>query len=258
MSKRILSKMGKDWDARAREDAVGYIGREEKDWDENGLLEWGGKQAYDLTSEFFLRKVFNPAGKRMLDIGCGIGHMERGFLEMFGEVWGSDVSGEMISKAVALNESKNVKFVRSNGKDLSNFSDNFFDFVFSYRTLQHIPEKRIIFSYFSEIYRTLKPGGLFKIQLAIDSGIAFMFGFIPVPRILFPFIPEWAWRVYKYKRLRFIRGKKYDLAKGRTWRGTVVGRSAVQNQLHSLKFVEIEILEDPKNKKCWCCGRKPS
>ena len=64
---------------------------------------------------------------------------------MFDEVWGLDVSGEMISQAMRLNHTfKNVKFVKGNGRDLTAFPDEFFDFIFSTITFQHIPEKRII------------------------------------------------------------------------------------------------------------------
>lgn len=249
------NSMEKDWDMRAREDAMHSIITRERLWNEEEFFEKGARQAYHLCSEFFQSKGFQPSGKRMLDIGCGIGRLERGFAQMFGEVWGIDVSGEMVSQAIELNQPfEKIKFVKGNGRDLSSFTDEFFDFVFSHITFQHIPEKRVILNYFSEVHRVLKPGGLFKIQLRKPwAGVAFAFGFIPIPRLIFPYIPKVMWTIYEHLALR---GKK-SLYRGNTWRGSGISETEAKQALLCLQFEVVEIEEDLDNKVTfWCCGRK--
>ena len=45
------------------------------------------------------------------------------------------------------------------------FPDNYFDFAFSYKVFQHIPEKEVIINYIKEAYRVLKPNSMFKFQV---------------------------------------------------------------------------------------------
>jgi len=244
--------MERDWDARARENAPRYIvGKTFLDEDE--FFMEGTKASYKLCSNLFEREGFRPEGKRMLDIGCGIGRLERGFSQMFDEVCGLDVSGEMVSQAARLNQSfENVKFIKGNGQDLSAFPDGSFDFVFSVSAFMHIPEKRITLNYFREIHRVLKPDGLFKLQiLKPRAGVVFAFGFIPIPRLIFPYVPEVIWTMYGYLALR---GKE-RLRRGRTWRGSSMHKNEVKQALLNLQFKKVEIEEDPKV-TFWCCGRK--
>jgi len=243
--------MERDWDMRAKQDAIQYVAGQYRG---EAFFEEGTKQAYQLCSTFFQKEGFQPEGKRMLDIGCGIGRLDRGFSQMFGEVWGLDVSGEMIAQAIELNRAfKYVKFVKGNGQDLSTFPDDFFDFVFSYITFQHIPEKRITLNYLSEIHRVLKSGGLFKIHLRKPwAGVAFAFGFVPIPRFIFPYIPKAIWTTYEHLALR---GEK-KLCRGDTWRGSGISENETKQALLRLQFKVLQIQEDPSKITFWACGRK--
>ena len=160
----------------------------------------------------------------------------------------------MIAQAIELNRSfDNIKFVKGNGQDLSAFPDDFFDFVFSYITFQHIPKKRIILNYLSEIHRVLKPNGLFKIHLREPwAGVAFAFGFLPIPRFIFPYIPKAIWTMYG---LLAFRGEK-KLCRGNTWRGSGISENEAKQALFRLQFKVVEIQEDPSQVTFWCCGRK--
>ncbi|MFC1954082.1 class I SAM-dependent methyltransferase [Chloroflexota bacterium] len=243
--------MERDWDIRAKHDAIQYVADKYRG---EAFFEEGTKQAYRFCSSFFKKEGFQPEGKRMLDIGCGIGRMERGFSKMFGEVWGLDVSGEMVAQAIELNKAvKNVKFVKGNGQDLDVFPDQYFDFVFSYITFQHIPEKQMVLNYFSEIHRVLKPDGLFKVLLRQQwAGVAFAFGFIPIPRFILPHIPDLMWTVYEQLACR---GEK-KLYRGKTWRGSGVSENEAKQALLRLQFKVVEIEEDPSKVTFWCYGRK--
>lgn len=243
--------MEKDWDKRARHDAILYVADASRGED---FFKDGTRQAHELCNTLFHKEGFKPEGKRMLDIGCGVGRLDRGFAEMFAEVWGLDVSGEMIAQAKELNKTfSNITFIKGNGQNLSVFQNDYFDLVFSYITFQHIPEKKIIQSYFSEVHRVLKQGGLFKILLRKPwSGFARAFGFIPVPRFILRYTPDFLWTLYD--RLAY-RGEKKPY-RGKTWRGTGISEKEALKRLRSLKFIEVEIEEDPSGTTFWVTGRK--
>lgn len=103
-----------------------------------------------------------------LDIGCGIGNSTRFLAGYVGEVWGIDISEEVIKKAKAQNAS--AHFVAGNGKDLSNFEDNKFDFIFSYSVFIHIP-REFQKHYFKECERVLKKGGYALIQVSSEPDL---------------------------------------------------------------------------------------
>ena len=59
----------------------------------------------------------------------------------------------------------NCEILENNGTDLSLFSDNYFDFCYSFIVFQHIPDKKIVEEYIKEVSRVLKPGCLFRFQV---------------------------------------------------------------------------------------------
>lgn len=93
-------------------------------------------------------KHFVSKDSIVLDTGCGMGRIEKFLARYCREIHGVDVSGRMISFA-----KKNLRdyrdyifFYKNNGRDLSIFPDNKFDFVFSILTLQHL-EKEVAYIY---------------------------------------------------------------------------------------------------------------
>jgi 2-polyprenyl-3-methyl-5-hydroxy-6-metoxy-1,4-benzoquinol methylase len=88
-----------------------------------------------------LRKFIEP-NFVVLDIGCGIGRLEKFLAQYCKEVHGIDVSGRMVKLAKQrLKDINNLFFHKTNGRDLSIFPDNKFDFVFSILVLQHIEKE---------------------------------------------------------------------------------------------------------------------
>jgi SAM-dependent methyltransferase len=59
----------------------------------------------------------------------------------------------------------NVRLHKTSGADLASLPDSYFDFCFSFITFQHIPLKAVIYSYFAEVSRVLKSGGVFRFQV---------------------------------------------------------------------------------------------
>lgn len=194
--KDIVKVMEEDWDARAETDALVYVNSERKHWDINEFFAPGTREIDLFTQDVVEIWGSIPKDKRMLEIGCGVGRQSRALSEMFEEVYATDISSNMISKAKELNSDlKNVKFIKTDGQDLRDFPDNYFDFVYSCYVFVHIPDKRIKYNYFQEIHRVLKRGGLFKIELAEHStsnkAWYFASGVIPIPSFIMSYLFYW-------------------------------------------------------------------
>lgn len=108
---------------------------------------------------------FAGPGDAVLDIGCGIGRIEKYLAPRVREMWAVDVSGEMIARAgrrlagvpnVRLREVGNSEF-------LSSFEAERFDVVFSFLVLQHLAREDA-FLYLRDAFRVLKKGGTLVTQ----------------------------------------------------------------------------------------------
>jgi len=98
-------------------------------------------------------------GKKMLDIGCGIGGSPRQVSrELQMEVLGCDISANMLAYAIARSKGLNDRRVRYQLADAVEyrFEPNSFDYVYSRDCVQHIDELPRLFQ---NIYNCLKPGG---------------------------------------------------------------------------------------------------
>jgi SAM-dependent methyltransferase len=101
----------------------------------------------------------------VLNIGCGVGRVERYLAPHVAELWAIDVSGEMIRRARARLEGLANVRLREVGNDefLRAFDSDRFDLVFSFLVLQHL-EKEDALLYMREARRVLQPGGRFVAQ----------------------------------------------------------------------------------------------
>ena len=163
-------KMKKEWDARSKLDTLFVISTEHSEnyedfWqsgmdDIKSILDIDGSRFEKITHQK------DPKKMRILEIGCGIGRLLIPMSEIFGQVIGVDISSEMIHKGKKhLENIQNCQIFENNGIDLSEFPDNYFDFCFSFIVFQHIPEKKIVEKYISEVSRVLKPNCLFRFQV---------------------------------------------------------------------------------------------
>jgi ubiquinone/menaquinone biosynthesis C-methylase UbiE len=164
----ILQRMRRDWDERARANAMYFIDTANEAWSEQEFFRSGEA----VISEQILTDMTNicqgedPKQMKVLEIGCGAGRITRALASVFGEVHGVDVSGEMVSRArKALADRANVFLYQNNGMDLTVLGNLRFDFAFSFIVFQHIPSLAIIENYIREVYRLLRPGALFKFQV---------------------------------------------------------------------------------------------
>jgi SAM-dependent methyltransferase len=103
---------------------------------------------------------FNP--KRILDMGCTVGHSTLPYKELFpeAEVWGIDVGGPMIRYAHARAGAMglDVNFAQMNA-EMTDFEDGYFDLVVSH-ILLHETSGKAMPKIVDECFRVLRPGGL--------------------------------------------------------------------------------------------------
>jgi len=130
---------------------------------------WNGKTWTRNLHELKIRDLAlfalgDVRGKKILDIGCGFGAYMLTIAKMSGNVSGQDISADHVSKSSML--------LKENGFDADVkvgdavkllFEDSYFDIVFSADFFEHInyeQKNQVI----SEVYRVLKPGGVFIIK----------------------------------------------------------------------------------------------
>ncbi len=278
--KDILKVMEEDWDARAETNGLVYCDGVRKHRNLNDLnvfFAQGRKEVELFTKDVVTILGSIPKEKRVLEIGCGFGRHSRGFSKMFEEVYAIDISGNMITKATELNSDlKNVKFIKTNGQDLKDFQDNYFDFVYSYGVFHHIPDREITYNYFQEIHRVLKRGGLFKINISAHStskqGWHFASGFIPIPMFIILRLPFWLAKmpVWLVKILEFLYTKVSHILSKITGAPPFVGSLAtdhvvplindqVKQMIQNSHLTLLDLYDEALNEKfvnTWCLGRK--
>jgi ubiquinone/menaquinone biosynthesis C-methylase UbiE len=170
----VLSRMERDWDARAREAPEHYIATAHRQWRMDEFFQSGETNVDNdvLADADIIRRGGKLNRMRVLEIGCGAGRMTRALAASFGEVHAVDISSEMIAAAKRnLSDLRNVFFYKNNGSDLSRIPDRSCDFAFSFIVFQHIPVPSVIETYVREVHRCLKPGAIFKFQVQGTTGI---------------------------------------------------------------------------------------
>jgi trans-aconitate methyltransferase len=106
-------------------------------------------------------------GERILDLGCGTGHLTAQIAESGAQVTGVDSSAEMI--AAAREAYRNFKFEIADARNLPFRAE--FDAVFSNATLHWVPEAE---EALRSIRRALRPGGRFVAEFGGKGNIRTM------------------------------------------------------------------------------------
>jgi len=141
--------------------ALGYFHSSHENWD--------GKFWFRNFHELRIRDLAlfalgNVQGKKILDIGCGTGEYLDVIAKMGGLVSGQDISPDYVNSALKNLKEKGINAdIKTGDTTRLLFDDNFFDGVFSADFFEHITyeqKNKVV----SEVYRVLKPGGIFVIK----------------------------------------------------------------------------------------------
>ena len=143
--------------------------------DETDGNEWNAT-AYDEGHAFVFRygeslvDLLDPEpGERVLDLGCGTGHLTARIADTGAEVVGIDSSSEMIDEACETYPE--YEFLRADARDVS-FTEPF-DAVFSNAALHWIPEQDAALE---SVAAALRPGGRFVAELGGTGNVAAIVG----------------------------------------------------------------------------------
>jgi len=116
------------------------------------------KNLCNSHNDFFPYHFFH--GKKVLEIGCGSGNDALRFVLNRANYTGIDLTDRAV-KATKLKVGYSGTVKKMNAEFID-FPDNYFDLVYSFGVIHHtISPKNVI----NEIYRVLKPGGMFYVML---------------------------------------------------------------------------------------------
>src|SRR5262249_59631757 len=107
--------------ARARENARFYVNTERQDWTDSEFFQSGEQTVAEeiLTDMTNICQGRDPQQMSVLEIGCGAGRVTRALAQIFGRVYGVDISGEMVRQArTALSDLPHAHVVQNSGMDL--------------------------------------------------------------------------------------------------------------------------------------------
>lgn len=105
-----------------------------------------------------VKKYLDPQPQeKILEIGCGRGYTTKKVQRIAPQTFGIDLSAEAIQNGVTQN-------LQAMNAETLEFSDNTFDKIYSFHTIEHIPN---IARALGEMARVLKPGG--KIMLVYPA-----------------------------------------------------------------------------------------
>lgn len=250
---RTVDVMRRDWDDRARKNALFYIDDSRPDWDSDSFFQSGENDYRALVDPILKRVGFNPEGKIILELGCGAGRMTRSFAGRFKTVYALDISSEMLKRGQQLMPgASNVVWQLSNGCDFANVATESADLVFSYLVLQHLPTEQLVSKFVSEIVRILRPDGVFLFQ----------FNSLTRPAMNLKGRVAWA-LVDAFWSLGFIQFSRtmagafgFDpVMAGKSWRGAHVASDEMRAFVCHAGGTVLETIGDGTS-ATWCYGTK--
>ena len=112
-----------------------------------------------LENKFILSKMGSLRGKKLLDIGAGLGESSVYFALQGAQVTLVDISPQMVATALGLGRKFGVPMegIVSSAENL-NLPAETYDIIYTANTLHHVQNRA---SLFAQMSRALKPGGMF-------------------------------------------------------------------------------------------------
>lgn len=184
-TRRVFEEWGRTDPMHAALTRKGY----ENAWDPDAFFDRGRAEIQGVL-EHVAALDLEPGRDRALDFGCGPGRLAQAMAEHFGEVVGVDIAASMVEAARRHNaHPERVRYVVNTDERLEALGSGSFDFVYSSKTLQHLPPPQAR-GYIREFLRVLRSGGVAVFQ--VRNG---------------PYIPPGSMRerLYRFKHQRFRR-----------------------------------------------------
>jgi len=158
-----LHNLQENWNKLGNTDTFWSILTDQK-WNTSDFF-LTGENEVNLLMKKIISSRLTIQKEKALDFGCGVGRISQALGRYFKKVYGVDISPSMIKLANKYNKfEKRCTYYLNSKADLSLFPNNTFDFIFSFRTLQHM-NPIFIKKYIREFLRILKPCGLLIFQL---------------------------------------------------------------------------------------------
>ena len=112
-----------------------------------------------LENQFILHRMGDLRGKKLLDIGAGLGESSVYFALQGADVTTVDISPQMVETALRLGAQFDVKLqgLVSGGEAL-NLPEAAYDIIYIANTIHHVQDRALLFV---QMQRALKPGGRF-------------------------------------------------------------------------------------------------
>ena len=112
-----------------------------------------------LENQFILRRMGSLQGKKLLDVGAGLGESSVYFALQGAKVTTTDISAKMVQTAKALGRKYGVELegIVSSAEDLSVPSGEY-DIVYAANLIHHVQDRDRLFE---QIKRALRPRGIF-------------------------------------------------------------------------------------------------
>ncbi|HTC64987.1 MAG TPA: methyltransferase domain-containing protein [Candidatus Saccharimonadales bacterium] len=123
-----------------------------------------GESDWQDFNERWAKYGYTPG--TFVEIGCGAGRITNQLCKAFENGNALDISEDMIRYASSRVRADNVQWHTTKGIAIP-LEDNTVDGAFSCHVLQHLPSAEAGYTYFREVFRTLKPGGSLMIHLPI-------------------------------------------------------------------------------------------
>jgi ubiquinone/menaquinone biosynthesis C-methylase UbiE len=122
-----------------------------------------------LTDLDVLDRLVQPAGKDVVDVGCGSGALVRALAGRGARVTGVEISEEQLAPALAFDDGgPSARYVVGRAQRLP-LEDGSVDAAVFMRTLHHVPPAEL-FDALREARRVLRPGGLLYVAEPLAQG----------------------------------------------------------------------------------------
>jgi ubiquinone/menaquinone biosynthesis C-methylase UbiE len=163
-----IKELQKNWNTFGKMDPLWAIltdnSKRGNKWDLKDFFELGENEINEVMNSISVLNL-DLKLESALDFGCGAGRLTQALANKFDRVSGVDISPSMIDLSEKYNRhGDKCKYYLNAVDNLSLFSDQSFDFIYSSVVLQHM-RPDYAKSYIKEFIRLLSPKGLLVFQL---------------------------------------------------------------------------------------------